>query len=149
MVNSVSDLFPKGELLDRACYRIAWNIRHMWEETGSSDTRLFLEPMIPNKFVLVGRSAGGHYNEHVVPRVVLCQICHEILSQDRSEESLKRIAEVIKKHLKVVQITKEEQVILDKRYKVSMPPGWDYDSGDTFARLKEVEIEFEFLPSEN
>ena len=148
MVNSVSDRFSKEVLLDRACYRIAWNIRHMWEETGSSDTRLFLEPMIPNNFVLVGRSAGGHYNEHVVPRVVLCQICHEMLSQDRSDESLKRIAEVVKKHLKVVQITKEEQIRLDQHYKVSMPPSWHYDSGDTFARLKETGIEFEFLLSE-
>ncbi|MEL5848967.1 MAG: hypothetical protein U7M05_06320 [Candidatus Igneacidithiobacillus chanchocoensis] len=120
----------------------------MWEETGNSDTRLFLEPMIPNKFVLVWRSTGGHYNEHVVPRVLLCQICHEILAIDSSGKSLKRISEIIKKHLKVVQITKEEQQKLDREFKVSMPPGWDYESGDTFARLKEVGIEFTLLPSE-
>ncbi len=147
MVNSVSGRYSTEELLGRACYRIAWNIRHMWEETGSSDTRLFLEPMIPNKFVLVGRSPNGHYNEHVVPRVVLCRICHQMLSEDSSEDSLQRIAEVIKRHLKIVQITEEEQVRLDQHchLKDSMPPDWHYETGDTFARLDVAGIEFSFI----
>ena len=147
MVNSVSEIFSNDALVDRAFYRIAWNIRYMWEETGSSDTRLFLEPIIPHKFVLAGRSDGGTYNEHVVPRVMLCEACHNMLSVDHSDESLITIAMFLKKYLKVVQITKDEQMRLDfdLKLKQKMPDGWTYDTGNVFARLDAAGIHYELF----
>jgi hypothetical protein len=75
MANSASRRFSHEEMLGRAFYRIAWNIRSMWEEKGSSDTRLLIEPMIPDDFVLVGQSKAAvdkanQYKEHVVPRMM-------------------------------------------------------------------------------
>jgi hypothetical protein len=72
MVSDTPTNFTREEMIHRAFLRIARNIHDLWEETGHSDTRLFLEPLIPRSFVIVGQSkAGGYYNEHVVPRVVI------------------------------------------------------------------------------
>lgn len=121
----------------------------MWEETGTSDTRLFLEPIIPYSFVLVGRSKGNNatYNEHVVPHVILCRKCHDMLLLDNSDKSLENIAMFIKKFLKVVQITKDEQMRLDVDLglKQKMPDGWTFDTGDVFARLDVAGINYELF----
>jgi hypothetical protein len=58
MVNAVSPKFTREELIQRAFLRIARNVRDMWEESGSSDTRLFMEPLIPDSFVIVGQFLG-------------------------------------------------------------------------------------------
>lgn len=149
MVNSVQKTFSNDELIERAFYRVAWNIRHMWEATGTSDTRLFLEPIIPSSFVLVGQSKGGNatYNEHVVPRIILREQCHDMLRLDSSEESLSNIALFIRRFLKIVKITKDEQVRLDVDLglKQKMPDGWTFDTGDVFARLDVAGINYDFL----
>ena len=49
MVNETSTKFTKEELIERAFLRIARNVHDMWEETGHSDTRLFMEPLIPDR----------------------------------------------------------------------------------------------------
>ncbi len=49
--------------------------------------------------------------------------------------------------LKVFQIKKEEQRNPYREFKVRMPPGFDCESGNTFARIREVDIEFNILPS--
>ena len=59
MVNITSDRYNDDKMKERSFYRIAWNIHHMWEETGSSDSRLFMEPIVPDQFVVVGQSVNG------------------------------------------------------------------------------------------
>jgi len=145
MVNTRSSKYEKTELMDRAYYRIAWNIFHMWEESGSSDSRLLQEPLIPEVFVVVGKSRKGtSRKEHVVPRVVICDICHRLYDQGATIED---VAQVIKKLLKIVLIDKEEQKYLDHKLNLKqvMPDDWDFKEGDIFKRLKEANIEFDFL----
>jgi hypothetical protein len=148
MVNSTSPTFTEEELIERAFLRIAWNIHHMWEETGRSDTRLLIEPLIPDVFVIVGQSkTGGTHKEHVVPRVKILEKCHDMFANGNSIET---VAAFIRMFLKVVKISKEEQERLDKgincNLRQKMPDGWSFENGDVFERLKSAEIEFDFLP---
>lgn len=145
MVNIVSEKYSVTELMDRACYRIAWNIHHMWSETGNSDTRLFMEPLIPEKFITVGKSKrGADRKEHVVPRRALCEECHKMFAE---EASIEEVAAVIKRHLKIVLISKEEQEYLDHELglKQTMPSGWSFKDGNPFHRLDVANIEYEFF----
>lgn len=145
MVNTVSSKYSKDELIDRACYRIAWNIHHMWSETGSSDTRLFMEPLIPESFVTVGKSKKGtDRKEHVVPRKVLCEESHRMFSENASIED---VASVIKEHLKIVLISNDEQKKLDHELglKQTMPEGWSFKDANPFHRLDFAGIEYELF----
>ena len=145
MVNAVSEKYTASELMDRACYRIAWNIHHMWSETGTSDTRLFMEPIIPESFVTVGKSRkGADRKEHVVPRRVLCEECHKMFGE---KASIDEVAIVIKKYLKIVLISKAEQEHLDYELglKQSMPPGWSFKNGNPFHRLEFANIEYDLF----
>lgn len=128
----------------RAFYRVAWNVHHLWEEKGSSDTRLFLPPIISDKHVIAGRSLnGGNYKEHVVPRLMICEECHRRFA---SGHTVEEVAEFIEKFLKIVLITKQEQRYLDGKdqlnLKQTMPPDWSWEDGDVFARLNYAEIKF-------
>jgi hypothetical protein len=148
MVNEVSQKHSREELLRRAFLRIAYNVHHMWEETGCSDTRLFIEPLIPTKFVVVGQArSGGTHNEHVVPRVMICDQCHVMYDNG---ESVEAVATFIQKFLKVVLISKDEQDHLDKACNLNlrqrMPEGWTFDNGYVFERLKVGGIAFDLYP---
>lgn len=147
MVNEVSERYCLDELKRRAFERIAWNIHHMWSETGRSDTRLFLEPLIPEKFVVVGRSIKGtDRKEHVVPRRVLCEECHRMFSE---KASIEEVAQVICKYLKIVLISKEEQEYLDHNLKLkqNMPTDWSFADGNPFRRLEDANIKYELFPN--
>ena len=48
----MSDIFTQEELIDRAFHRAAYVMKGMWEEYGSSDTRLLMPPLIPDEYVL-------------------------------------------------------------------------------------------------
>ena len=144
MVNSVSEMFSQEEMLDRAFQRIAWNVKHMREETGRSDTRLFIEPIIPDKFVIIGQSKnGGTYKEHIVPRSIICEKCHELFENGKSIDD---VAKFIKKYLKIILISTEERDTLDKGSELNlrqrMPEGWSFESGSEFVRLHEAKIKF-------
>lgn len=148
MVNATSTKFTHEEMLERAFQRIAWNVKHMWEETGSSDTRLFFEPMIPDFFVIVGQSSsGGKYKEHIVPRVVICEQCHALF---KNGASIDEVARFIRKYLKIVLISKEERDRLDKNENLNlrqrMPDGWSFDCDSEFARLHTVGISYVLFP---
>lgn len=152
MVNAVSKRFSREQLLDRAFHRIAWNIKHMWEETGNSDTRLLNEPLIPDSFVIVGQSKAAteksnQYREHVVPRVMICEESHRMFERDASVEEVGRF---IREHLKIIFITKDEQDRLDKgknqNLRQKMPPDWTFGSGSVYSRLEFAGIEFELFP---
>jgi len=141
MVSDTPTNFTREEMIHRAFLRIARNIHDLWEETGHSDTRLFLEPLIPRSFVIVGQSkAGGYYNEHVVPRVVILRKCHEMFANG---ESIEAVAEFIRKFLQIVLISNAEQGKLDLNFKQKMPDGWSFESGDVFQRLRSADIDFD------
>lgn len=137
--------FTKEELLKRACQRVAIVMLGMWEEKGSSDTRLLLPPLIPDDYVIIGESlAGKEYREHVVPRNIICNGCHRMFE---TGSRIDEVAESIRKHLKIIWISKFEQQRLDQSDQLNlrqrMPPGWEYCNGDTFARLKFANISYE------
>jgi len=144
MVCHISKIYSNEQMLERAFYRVAWNVHHMWEETGASDTRLFQEPIISDKMVLVGESKkGGTYREHIVPRVFICAQCHAMFEHG---ESIDSVARFIRKYLKIVLISQEEQQLLDTKkasgglgLRETMPEGW---SGSPFERLDFAKIEY-------
>jgi hypothetical protein len=143
--------FDDAELLDRACLRVAMLIRGMWEEKGSSDTRLLEEPLLPDRLTIVGRSRAlkpgeGYRREHVVPRLVILKECHQRLSGGASDAE---IAAYIRDHIRIVLITNDECRRLDRRDELGlrqvMPPDWQ-SGGDPFARLEAAGIEWDPFP---
>lgn len=130
--------YTDEERLDRACMRVAMHIRGLYEERGSSDTRLLEALFIPDDYTIVGQSdaySGRGHREHVVPRKVIIEECHEMLRRKRGDAE---IAGFIKDHLKIVLITLDECERLDRKahhgLRQSMPSGWVVGD-DVFARL--------------
>jgi hypothetical protein len=139
--------FTDAELLDRACLRVAGLIRGMWEEKGSSDTRLLEEPLLPDRLTVVGRSRALRpgdkaRREHVVPRLVILKACHAMLPAAADVE----IAAFIRDHVRIVMITEDEQHRLDHRdalgLRQTMPKEW-VPGGDLYARLRAADIAWE------
>lgn len=142
MVNKTSEKFSPDEMLLRSCHRIAFCMHSMWEETGRSDTRLLMEPLISNGLVIAGRSRkGADRKEHVVPRSFICQESHRLFQEGAT---ISQVADFIARHLQIVLISFEEQRLLDNhlRLKETMPTGWTIGD-DIYARLKAANIEFE------
>lgn len=136
--------FSRDELIGRAFFRVAMMMHGMWEEKGSSDTRLLEDWLIPNEFVTVGESlAGTDHREHVVPRMVLCDRAHSMFKDGASIDD---VADFLRRFLKVVLISRAEQKRLDNRDQLNlrqkMPEGWSFESGDLFARLVAADISF-------
>ena len=145
MVNSVSDKFSPLEMRRRAFLRISNCMYSMWEETGRSDTRLLMEPLIPNSFVIAGASrAGKEYKEHVVPRVLICNRAHEMFE---SGSTIPDVADFISEYLKVVLISRGEQYHLDVTLglKNKMPEAWTFAGGGVYDRLIAAGIEFDLF----
>lgn len=135
--------YTDEERLGRACLRVAMHIRGLWEEKGSSDTRLLEGLFIPDELTVAGQSnayRGEGRREHVVPRKVIIDECHEML---RRGEDDARIARFIRDHLKIVLITREECERLDRKanhgLRQKMPDDW-VAGGDVFARLNAAGI---------
>lgn len=135
--------YTKDQLRLRACKRIAFIMRDMLEETGSSDTRLLGPPLIRDDLVLVGRSSdiAGH-REHVIPRLVICNKAHELIESGKTDDE---VGEFIAAHLKIVLLTKDECDRLNKsrhfNLRQRMPPGWNFDE-DPFERLRVAGISY-------
>jgi len=135
--------FAEEELHRRAALRVAMHIRGLWEEKGSSDTRLLEALLIPDRFTLMGRSlaAPGHgRREHVVPRKVIVDECHRMLVQGVDDA---RIAAFIIEHVKIVIISDEECLRLDRTLglRQRMPDGWT-PGENVYARLDAAGIEW-------
>ncbi len=150
MVNRVT--FSPRERLERASLRVAMHIRGLWEEKGSSDTRLLEALLIPDELVLVGRSKafpGKGRREHVVPRLVIIAECHGMLAKGATDEA---IAAFIRDHVKIVMISEDECRRLDRSTDLGlrqrMPADWKVGD-DVFARLKAAGIDWEPLTDGN
>ncbi|WP_421739979.1 hypothetical protein [Caulobacter sp.] len=124
------------------------HIRGLWEEKGSSDTRLLEALLIPDELTVVGRSYAENATrrEHVVPRLVIVKECHQMLEREQSDEAL---AKLIRDNTRIVLISKEESERLDRvdqtNHRQTMPAGWKFGD-DPFARLKKAEIEWARYP---
>jgi hypothetical protein len=78
------------------------------------------------------------WREHVVPCVLITERAVQMVE---SGASYVEVAQMLKENLAVVVITQEEAKILDSKYKVVMPAGWEF--GDSvFARLDSVGIAY-------
>lgn len=129
--------FTADQLIDRVFLRISYVMHSMWEETGSSDTRLLDEPLVPDRYVVVGESRRGtECREHVIPRKVVCEQCHSMFAHGATIE---QVAAFLRSYVKVVRISKDERHVLDHGSKLNlrqrMPVGWSFEDGDVFARL--------------
>jgi hypothetical protein len=138
--------YTRDELWERASLRAAMHIRGLWEEKGSSDTRLLEALFLPDAFTVVGRSRAyvvPGRREHVVPRVVVVGECHLMLERGETDAA---IAAFIREHVKVVLVSKEECERMDRRDQLglrqAMPAGWKFGD-DVFARLAAAGIEWD------
>ncbi|MEW9570165.1 hypothetical protein ABQJ54_00190 [Rhodanobacter sp. Si-c] len=136
--------FTTAQLIERVFHRVAYVMHHMWQEDGCSDTRLLGEPLVPDKYVVVGESIrGSEYREHVIPRLVLCDECLAMFSR---RESIEAVAKFLQENLKIVRISRAERHMLDSSSQLNlrqrMPDDWNFSSGDPFVRLKLANIEF-------
>lgn len=73
--------------------------------------------------------------EHSVPNIYVCNYLYNLENDDINQALLMKIFDV----LKCVIITVDEDNLLNKKYKTSMPNGWCFDN-NVFARYKECGI---------
>lgn len=110
------------------------------------NTRIFSHILHPEKeFVFVGYSEKVTeetpiHPEHVVPCATLILECKRLIGAGTHTDE--QIAALLRKHWKLVFITKEEQRLLDFElgYRSTMPDGWTFENGDTFERLHRANI---------
>lgn len=122
------------------------NIIQFSEKGFGFNTRIFSHILHPEKeFVYAGQSKNVNtetptHPEHVVPCATLITECQRLIRAGTLSDE--EIATLLQKHWKLATITKEEQGILDLKlgHKSTMPANWDFETGDTFARLKEAGI---------
>ena len=134
--------FSTAELKRRALFRVAFVLYQQWEEFKGGDTRLF-DWLVDDKLVEIGCSKnGGEYREHVVPRVVIRDLC---LMEFEKGKTAQDVVELIDDLLMIAKISKKEAHYLDHvlKLKTTMPDGWVYGSGNNKARLLVANIEIE------
>lgn len=140
--------YPKDEILFRACKVLVKHFKnHVEEGRQVIHTRIFNYFLHPEKeFVYYGASRAVSPNtknhlEHAVPCAVLINECFRIIKEDNLQDE--EIARLLKKHWKIVNITKNESKIIDFKLglKSKMPEGWSFESGNTFVRFKLADID--------
>ena len=144
MVNGMS----REELLLRACNRVAFVMKGMLEDYGTTDTRLFGPPLVPDELVAVGRSQDDACcREHVVPRLIICNRAEEML---KSGVETIEVARFIAEHLKIVYLTQKQCDLLNKKknynLRQKMPEGWEFGQ-DHYARLHAAQIPYSLFCS--
>jgi hypothetical protein len=143
--------FTKDEIVYRTCQVLVRLFRNNYEEDerGCIHTRLFSHILHPETdYVLLGYTEEARLDpkphlEHVVPCATLvtevCRLIKEGLLPDD------QIASLLQKHWKVAYLSQQQAHCLDHglRYKYSMPDGWNFEEGDTYARLIKASIRLE------
>ncbi len=134
----------KQEIVQETCLLLVRHFRNLIEagnDVHGFHTRLFSHMLHPERiFVYAGQSVNVQpgmptHPEHVVPCAKLISECKRLIKErSRSDDE---IAAMLHKHWKLADITKGEQFKLDRELglKSDMPPGWTFESGDTFARF--------------
>lgn len=138
--------YSDQERWERASLRTARHIRGLWEEKGSSDSRLLEAFFLPDEFTVVGRSReydSVGRREHVIPRLVVIRECHRLIEGGASDED---VAAFIRDHVRIVHISQEECQRLDRVAELGlrqiMPADWKFGD-DPFARLTAAGIVWE------
>lgn len=142
--------FTREELKERSFYRVAWVLRHFWEEQQDDakhearvHSRLF-DTLVHEQLILIGKSKkGGGHKEHLVPCVFIRDLAFEMYHKNKSTED---VAKMIGRLLRIAHITREEARMIDheKKLKTTMPENWDIETGSIMARLEAGNIDLEF-----
>lgn len=144
--------FTEEEKKDEAFLRIANVLYSHWRITNYEDkqklacgghTRLF-DTLIPDDYITRGESINGKgHREHVIPCTLIRLQAYRMFNEGYLVED---VADMIKKNLIIIHITKEEQKLIDNKlgYKTTMPENWTFDDNNPYARFKEANIEIKF-----
>jgi predicted GIY-YIG superfamily endonuclease len=150
MSTNHSEATSRGDILYETCLILVKHFENILKlsETGHGfTTRVFNHILHPEHiFVYAGTSTKvtektQTHPEHVVPCAVMIKECQRlILAGTHTHEE---IAVMLKKHWKLAIITKAEQEFIDYelKYKSTMPSGWNFETGDTFERLRLANIQ--------
>ncbi len=134
----------KEERAQRVFKRAASVLFESWEEDWRH-SRLLDVPLIPNDVILAGVSRkGAQHREHVVPLALIRDHCEKLFENGAD---ITTVATFLERYLKIVMISKEEQMHIDFELglKTKMPQGWLFndDSFDVFARLRAGGVEWD------
>ena len=123
-------------------------------EDRGINSRIFSKILHPEEnFVAVGQSqevidGAPVHPEHIVPCAVLIDESIRLIKANMPNAS---IAKLLAKHWKIAYISKEQASFLDTKKGLnlasSMPDGWCFETGDTYARLNKADIKL--LPLTN
>lgn len=109
---------------------------------GLENTRALLEGDSIDHLITIGESVNrtkeNTYREHIVPCIM---IYNQAITMSLEKKSITEVAQMIKQHLAIVLITKEESEKLDGELdmQTSMPENWKFGD-DIFARLNVANI---------
>lgn len=136
----------KEEVLFGTCVQIVNLLAlHVKNEMGTH-SRFFSYIIHPERdYVDAGQSSNVTENtpnhpEHVVPCAFMIKEVKRLISENQLTAN--EIAALLQKHWKIVTITKSEAKNLDQKLKLksTMPIGWSFETGDSFARLSAANI---------
>ena len=131
------------DIVFKTCQLLVSHFRNLVElDTCGFNSRIFEHMLHPeNRFVFAGTSISVNsetktHPEHVVPCAFMIEECKRLIRERLHTDF--EIAALLQRHWKVATITKIEQANLDYELglKSKMPPGWKFEDGDTYARLK-------------
>ena len=112
-------------------------------------SRIFSHLLNPEQyFVAIGQSQDviDGAPQHIVPCAVLNQESCKLIERNEPKEN---IAKLLVKHWKIAYISKVQAKYLDTKagldLKNTMPEGWDYKTGNIYARLEVAGIELQPL----
>ncbi len=137
----------KDEVVYETCLLIVRHFRNLLQyKINGFNTRLFSHMLHPERdFVFLGtsveaKSASQLHPEHVVPCAVLIGECCRLISEGQADEM---VAKLLRKHWKIALITKEQATELDhtRKWKSTMPPDWNFETGDTLERFDLANIQ--------
>ncbi len=143
--------FSEEELKQRAFERVAWVLKHFYdeqEETYKVDkgarvhTRIF-ERLIFDGYIILGKSEQAAklrsmpYREHVVPCAYIRDRAFRLFHEGKEVDD---VARMVGRLLKIVFITPDEAKQVDQKYKDKMPDDWDWMNDPVTRRLDDVGI---------
>jgi hypothetical protein len=146
--------FINDELRQRAFERIAWVLKHFYDEQAEEfkDTghprlhsRVF-EHLIFDEYIFLGISEAANeaikqgrmpHREHVVPCAYIRDLAFKLYQEGRTTNE---VASIVGRLLGIALITREESKEIDARYQSKMPKDWDYMTGNIKIRLDDVGI---------
>jgi hypothetical protein len=136
-----------SDIVQKTCSLLVLHFRNLCEYGQAGfNSRIFEHMLHPEKdFVFAGKSRAvtadtPTHPEHVVPCATMVYECQRLIQEGRL--SNEEIASLLQRHWKLATITKDEQRRLDFElgFKSSMPDGWKFEDGDTFARFSLANI---------